>query len=220
MKNKMFILLFIGLSCSASLRQTGLGKTHFIVGRPILPEPREEKLATVAIKQKSRTSGEPQILFSPDDEIRKHLIKLIDKERQAIRVAVYMLTDFSIATALCEAKKRGILVEVITDVGCLKDRSSRVSQLCENGCSVFIYNPTSSSKGSSLMHHKFILFANNERGSRIWTGSFNFTKAANAINQENVVIFSDAQAFNKFLEQFKRLKDRSYRYFKGGLVYT
>jgi phosphatidylserine/phosphatidylglycerophosphate/cardiolipin synthase-like enzyme len=68
------------------------------------------------------------------------------------------------------------------------------------------------SKGVSLMHHKFALFAKNENGPCTWTGSYNFTKAANNINQENVVIFSDKDIFDTFLEQFKRLKGRSYQY--------
>jgi phosphatidylserine/phosphatidylglycerophosphate/cardiolipin synthase-like enzyme len=195
-----------------------LGKTHFIIGTPTNCATElassGPSLVQSDIQQKSVSPSSPcQILFAPDTNVRNHLLQLIDKERQAIYLAIFMVTDADVANALCEAKKRGVIVELITDVGCLKDRASKVNQLSKQGCSVYIYNPTlAKAKGVSLMHHKFALFARNDRGPQTWTGSYNFTKAANNVNQENVVIFSDKQVFDTFFEQFKILKGRSYHY--------
>lgn len=186
-----------------------LGKTHFIMGEPtqvVVPVVSAPALPNL------------QIFFVPDDNVRHELLRFINAERQAIYLAVFMITDPEVANALCAARKRGVRVEAITDVGCLKDRASKIEQLSKGGCLVYIYNPTvATKKGVSLMHHKFALFMDT---SRVWTGSYNFTKAANNCNRENVITFIDKQACNKFLDQFKKLKSQSYEYTREKIVST
>lgn len=180
------------------------GKTHFIVGH----SENQEIPSTVPAHQIFPTvQPAVRVLFSPDDEVKKELVNLIDREQSAIQAAVFIVTEPDIAEALSRAKKRGVSVELITDVGCLKERTNKVSTLCDQGCRLFVYHP----RGSSIMHHKFALFSSS---STVWTGSYNFTKAASSTNQENVVIISDKKTFDQFAFQFKRLKDRSYRYGK------
>ncbi len=184
------------------------GRTHFIVGYsedssiPALDEPE--------YRVKQQTSI--RTFFSPDDDVRAELVKLIDREQRAIHAAVYIITEPEIAKAITRARKRNVLVELVTDVGCLKEKANKVSMLCDTGCKLFVYNPPAINRGSSLMHHKFALFSSNNGLSYVWTGSYNFTKAASKTNQENAVIISDNKTFDQFMYQFKRLKERSYRY--------
>jgi phosphatidylserine/phosphatidylglycerophosphate/cardiolipin synthase-like enzyme len=199
------------LANTISAEKQVIGKTHFIVGKPeIVTAPIQPIVPVVNGNPAGSTIF--QVLFAPDDNIRRHLTQLINQERQAVYIAVFMITDSEVANALCAARKRGIRVEIITDAGCLKDRASKVPQLCKNGCLVYIYNPIASAKGVSLMHHKFALFSNNEQGSCTWTGSYNFTRAANNSNRENVIIVADKQIFEKFLTQFQNIKQKSYVY--------
>jgi cardiolipin hydrolase len=207
--NFLYALLLLMHTFSIVLPQSAVGKTHFIMGEPtfsasVMPLP--------VCPPQGRQTPNVQILFTPDDNIRHHLLQLINGERHAIYCAVFMVTDTEVANALCAARKRGVRIELVTDVGCLKDRASKVMQLSKNDCAVYIYNPTSSAKGVSLMHNKFALFANNGNGPHTWTGSYNFTRAANNSNRENVVIFSDKHVFDTYFEQFKRLKSQSYQY--------
>ncbi len=195
---------------SGTVPPSAVGKTHFIMGEPTYSAP-VMPVPYIPV-QPSQAQSNVQILFTPDDNIRHHLLQLINAERQAIYCAVFMVTDTEVANALCAARKRGVRIEVITDVGCLKDRASKVAQLSKNECTVYIYNPTTSAKGVSLMHNKFALFAHNGNGPHTWTGSYNFTRAANNSNRENVVIFSDKQSFDKYFDQFKKLKSQSYQY--------
>lgn len=180
------------------------GKTHFIRGHSdCIDLPR------------SADADKPSVvrcLFSPDDEVKKELIYLIDHEQKRIQVAVFFMTEPEIAQALCRAKKRGVEVELITDVGCLKERANKINVLCDNGCKLYVYHSPTQTRSSSIMHHKFALFFSS---STLWTGSYNFTKAASSTNQENAVIISDKKAFDRFAFQFKRLKERSYRYGKS-----
>lgn len=186
------------------------GKTHFIVGMPTHSlEPVVHKEHRSIHKETSASNA----FFSPDDNIRTELIRYIEQEAEKIQIAIFMITDHQIAKALADAVQRNVAVELITDVGCLKERSNKINELCNQGCFVRIYDPSYDQHGrTSLMHHKFALFTNNHGKSVVWTGSYNFTKAASSTNQENVLVVDDPKLFTAFQQQFKRLKKRSHQY--------
>ncbi len=186
------------------------GKTHFIVGRPV-HEAEQEPVASTSTA--TTPSPATQVFFTPDNNVRNELLRYIGQEAEKVQIAVFMMTDQEIAKSLINAVNRNVSVELITDVGCLKERSNKINDLCANGCSVHIYNPSYDKKGrTSLMHHKFALFTNNLGKSLVWTGSYNFTKNASNANQENAIILDDQKIFGIFSKQFRRLKKRSYRY--------
>ena len=143
---------------------------------------------------------------------------MINDEQKRIRAAVFLFTDLEIAQALVEAKKRGVAVEVITDTSCIRERHNKIGKLCDCGCVLYVYNPSYNKKDSgSLMHHKFMVFEKNKQNkSLVWTGSFNFTKAASQSNQENAIVIDDKESVQKFVKQFDLLKDRAYRYGNNG----
>ena len=218
---KYIIILFFGCHIYADrgssmiVAQANLptfGKTHFIIGQPtviVAEKKQEKKEATLEANNGSIVGA----YFSPDDDLSEQLQRLIAQERKAIRIAIFMFTDTTIANALIAAKNRGVSVEIISDAGCLKERSSKIGHVCDNGCVVYIYNPGyQSQEAGSLMHHKFALFEDNDGKPAVWTGSYNFTKGARNSNQENAVILRDGQTFNKFDKQFDMLKNRSFRY--------
>jgi mitochondrial cardiolipin hydrolase len=188
----------------------GFGKTHFIVGQPTSIAETVEQVDVPQLR-KPKEKASVRSYFSPDDDVKKKLLKLIQDEKKSIRAAVFILTEPDIARALSRAQKRGVKVELITDVGCLKERANKMSMLCDSGCTLFVYNPPEPQKGSSLMHHKFALF---ETPKMVWTGSYNFTKAASNSNQENAVSIADQKTYENFVRQFERVKSRSYRYGK------
>jgi phosphatidylserine/phosphatidylglycerophosphate/cardiolipin synthase-like enzyme len=190
------------------------GKSHFIMGYEPSREPAQAPKKAAKKVSKSKTNAPCQAYFSPDDDICAQLISLIEHERKGIKAAVFVFTEPRIAQALLEAHKRGIAVEVITDPGCLKEKSNQIALLCNNGLCVRVYNAgTNTVKQASLMHHKFIIFDDNKDGaSLLWTGSFNFTKSASRANQENVLVIADKQSIDAFRQQFERLKERSYFY--------
>jgi phosphatidylserine/phosphatidylglycerophosphate/cardiolipin synthase-like enzyme len=198
------------------------GKTHFIVGM-------QEEHAAQLQKQKKESSSITaaqnsfdlvcngcikHVLFSPDDQIQKILLYLINSEKESIKLTAYSFTDGEVAQALIEAHERGVRVEIIADPGCMFDRFGKISLLKENAIMVFVYDPDHLKKdqkslAASIMHNKFIIFSKNIAGkSLVWTGSFNWTKAAHKRNQENVIILDDKQCVNKYINQFELLKLR------------
>ncbi|MGB8367445.1 MAG: phospholipase D-like domain-containing protein, partial [Candidatus Babeliales bacterium] len=148
----------------------------------------------------------------PDDDINKKLISLIDQEQSYIRIAVFNFTNRTIAQALIDAAKRGVKVEVITDITCIFDRYNKIDQLYDNDIAVLIFD-AKKNKTRGIMHHKFALFSNNKGGTTyVWTGSCNFTRSGCQINQENGLLLADQTIINKFLQQFERIKKQTYGY--------
>lgn len=189
-----------------------LGKTHFIVGLP--PEKIAQKHSSCAPTNipgllQCKDGSFKHALFSPEDDVQKILLELIGQEKDYILVAVFSFTDGAIAQALIDAKKRGVTVEVITDISCMRDKFSKIGFLKEQGVKVFVYNPKNLSILNNIMHHKFVLFGNNiENKPLLWTGSFNFTKSANVNNQENILILDELPLIERYRKQFALLKEK------------
>ena len=203
---------------SLTFNKSAFGKTHFIVGYQQDQDGSTSWAHTATTKKDNRLralEGQEMcdVFFSPDDDINIKLLSLIDQEQKHIRIAVFNFTDRNITQALIRAQKRGITVEVITDINCVYDRYNKIDQLYNNDISVLVYNAKQSKTGSGIMHHKFALFSNNTTGKAlVWTGSCNFTRSGCHANQENVVLLGDTKIVNKFLYQFERIKKQTHRY--------
>lgn len=187
------------------------GSTHFIIG------------CTNATVRKPKASGKIspnassdniQALFSPDHNVRERLISFIANEKKSIKIAAFSFTDPDITDALCTARKKGIMVTVITDPNSLQDRGGKIGILCESGIEVRVYNANyAKNTAPSYMHHKFVIFQENENDLPIlWTGSLNLTKSACNKNQENVTIIRDAKTIADFKAQYEILLERSKSY--------
>ncbi len=146
-------------------------------------------------------------LFTPQDDIRKTIISLIQREQKEIDLAVFFFTDMSIANQLISAKKRGIAVSVVVEPKpLLKFNNSVVYELAKAGIPVHVFL---NHDKNSILHHKFMCFGDNFKGrSLVLTGSFNLTNLASK-NQENVIVTDDEETKRKYCTQFDYLKDRS-----------
>jgi hypothetical protein len=200
--------------------QVDLGKTHFIVGGDRSPSSSSSSPSSPAVPVAPHIiDGIPlncdghvcTVLF---DNFYEMLETLIARERKSILIAAYMLTDKRISDWLCEAHNRGVRVEVVTDLGCLRERSNKLGNLYECNIPVFIYMPEKKGIKSSLMHNKFILFGSNIYKKKIvWTGSANLTRSAfDEVHHENVVILDDDSLYQEYEKKFAQLKKRSERY--------
>lgn len=163
--------------------------------------------------------------FSPDDGIQEIQRALIEAEQKSLDIAIFSFTDTETAQALIAAHKRGVRVRIVADRGSSVGDYSKILLLRRAGIPVHVCpvitekqpvlhldDPRFDEKamGGALMHNKFIVFGQTA-GNRplLWTGSFNFTRSANARNQENVIILSDQGVINAFSRQFEKLLERS-----------
>jgi len=156
-------------------------------------------------------------LFSPKDKVLDVLLYLIRKEKQSIRMAAFLLTDYDIIKAILEAKKRGIFIEIVLDKKAAKEHHKKIRLLKSRGIQVFVYKPNAnnlSKNMSNIMHNKFVVFGENVfKRSLIWTGSFNFTYSAHRNNKENIIILDDFEIIARFIHEFDHIKkDLCYAY--------
>jgi phosphatidylserine/phosphatidylglycerophosphate/cardiolipin synthase-like enzyme len=96
-------------------------------------------------------------------------------------VQAYSFTSAPIAKAVVDAKKRGVNVQVILDKSNVKDRYSAADFVAHAGI------PTYIDAKHNIAHNKIMILD----GKTILTGSFNYSKNAEAENAENLLVIKD-----------------------------
>jgi len=143
------------------------------------------------------------VLFSPDGGCTDRIVEEIDGADKRVLIQIYFFTSKPIADAIVEAKKRGVKCEVLADASQEKMTYGRLPVLRRAGVKVLFddEHKTANNKIILIDHHTVI------------TGSFNFTKAAEEKNAENVLILKHHSAvFEKYLDNYKRHKAHSRPY--------
>lgn len=145
-------------------------------------------------------TGTIDVYFSPKSGATQAIVTEISKAQKSIQVQAYSFTSAPIAKALLEAHKRGIAVEVILDKSQKSAKYTSATFLINAGI------PTYIDSKHAIAHNKIIII---DRSTLI-TGSFNFTKAAEEKNAENLLIIKGNQALaNKYLSNFAEHRSHS-----------
>ncbi len=137
-----------------------------------------------------------EIAFSPEDDIAGQIENRIDLARRQVLVQAFSFTHHGIAQALIDAHRRGVEVRVIAD----REQSEKVergqlSRLAVAGVPVWLDSEHHSA------HNKIIVID----GISVITGSFNFTRAAQFHNAENVVFLSASpEIVMEYVRNWKR----------------
>jgi phosphatidylserine/phosphatidylglycerophosphate/cardiolipin synthase-like enzyme len=140
-----------------------------------------------------------EVYFSPRNGTTAAIVREIDQARSEIRVQAYSFTSAPIAQALLNAYKRGIKVEVILD------KSQKTGKYSS---STFLMNariPTYIDAHHAIAHNKIILIDR----SVVITGSFNFTKAAEEKNAENLLIIRSKELVKPYLDNWQYHRNHS-----------
>ena len=140
-----------------------------------------------------------EVYFSPRDGATEAIVREIGQARSEIRVQAYSFTSAPIAEALLKAHTRGIKVEVILD------KSQRTQKYSS---STFLANariPTYIDAEHAIAHNKIIIIDR----SVVITGSFNFTKAAEENNAENLLVIRSKEVAKPYLDNWLRHRDHS-----------
>lgn len=145
-----------------------------------------------------------KLCFTPGEDCTGMLVHEINQAKSSIAIQAYSFTSRPIANALIQAHKRGIKVELIVDRSQEKSQThSAASGLKRQGIPVWVdYRP-------AIAHNKVMIIDQQV----VTTGSFNFTKAAQQRNAENIIIIRDAQIANQYLANWQHRQQVS-RVFK------
>lgn len=143
----------------------------------------QEKAETVA------ATATVRVAFTPGDDVAGQIIEAIRQARRQVLVQAFSFTHDGIARALVEAHKRGVEVKLIADQEQTeKMRRGQVPGMARSGVPVWLDSEHQSA------HNKVMVVDPGLPSSRIVTGSYNFTRAAQHKNAENVVFISGNDA--------------------------
>jgi phosphatidylserine/phosphatidylglycerophosphate/cardiolipin synthase-like enzyme len=129
------------------------------------------------------TSAAWQVYFSPDGGCTQAIVEALAGARQQILVQAYEMTSPQIKSALLAAHRRGVQVNAIFDPEALKESTSMIDDLNAGGIPIFI----DSFHRPGIAHNKVMVIDQ----ALVITGSFNFTRAAETRNAENLLLIRD-----------------------------
>jgi len=129
-----------------------------------------------------------QVYFSPDGGGQAAIIAALGQASNSVLVQAYSFTSEPIAKALIAAHKRGVEVSVILDKGQRSAKYSSADFLAHAGIRTLI------DEKHAIAHNKVMLID----GTIVITGSFNFTKAAESANAENLLVIRDPGLAGKY----------------------
>ena len=139
-----------------------------------------------------------ELCFTPPSGCSAVIEKQISQALSSIYVQAYGMTSPTIVDALIKAHERGVKVRILLDKSNLKDKWSKRSLLVDAGVDVGI------DKVSGIAHNKVMII-----DYQYNTGSFNFTRAADKHNAENVIIINDKSIANEYLQNWLNRKSKN-----------
>jgi len=131
--------------------------------------------------------------FSPKGGCQEALVQEIRKAHKEILVQAYSFTSEPLTTALVDAKKRGVKVEILLDRSNEAEKYSELHVLLQQGLDTLI------DAEHAIAHNKIMIIDQKV----LATGSFNFTHQAEGENAENLLIFQgNADLIKRYRDNF------------------
>jgi phosphatidylserine/phosphatidylglycerophosphate/cardiolipin synthase-like enzyme len=143
-----------------------------------------------------------QVYFSPNGGCTEAIVKEIGAAKREILVQAYSFTSAPIAKALVEAHKRGVRVEAILDKSQRTGKYSSATFLANSKIPTFI------DARHAIAHNKIMIVDQDT----VITGSFNFTKAAEEKNAENLLIIKSRELAKIYIENWNKHREHSEPY--------
>jgi phosphatidylserine/phosphatidylglycerophosphate/cardiolipin synthase-like enzyme len=156
-------------------------------------------LFTIGAHAGELNSHNPEIYFSPHGGCTQAIVSQIRIAKSQILVQAYSFTSAPIASALRDAHHRGVHVEVILDKSQKKEKYTSATFLSNAGI------PTYIDAAHAIAHNKIMILDK----STVITGSFNFTKAAEGKNAENLLIVKSPDIAKRYIDNWQAHRQHS-----------
>ena len=161
-------------------------------------------LCLPAYTEQFSSTGTVDVFFSPRGGATDAIVKVIASARSEILVQAYSFTSVPVAKALLDARKRGVRIEVVLDKSQRRERYSSADFLVHGGI------PTYIDAKHAIAHNKIMIIDRNT----LITGSFNFTKAAEEKNAENLLVLrKNRPLVDRYLRNLEDHRDHSEKYY-------
>jgi phosphatidylserine/phosphatidylglycerophosphate/cardiolipin synthase-like enzyme len=143
-----------------------------------------------------------EVYFSPSGGCTEAAVKALGNAKASALVQAYSFTSAPIAKALVDAARRGVKVEVLLDKSQRTEKYSSADFVAHEGI------PTRIDAAHAIAHNKVMVID----GTIVLTGSFNFTKAAEEHNAENLLVIQDPALAEKYAANWKAHAEHSEAY--------
>lgn len=163
-------------------------------------------------------------LFSPNGNLTKRLLYELAKAKNRLWIAVYLITDKRIASVIIQTKQANPSLDlvIIVDPFSATSIAGKAKLLHDSGAKVMVFAPNLTTKNltsstpvpgknywsqQAIMHNKYAIIDGN-----VWTGSFNFTVAADRKNWENAIIIRETSVTEQYIFNFLDLQGQCLTY--------
>jgi phosphatidylserine/phosphatidylglycerophosphate/cardiolipin synthase-like enzyme len=181
---------------------------YCLAGKPRLTSSSTPAPATPAPSPSATTTPSAvTVCFTPGGNCTDAIVKALSDAKRTILVQAYSFTSAPIAKALLDAHKRGVQVQVILDKSQRSEKYSSADFLANQGVSTMI------DAEHAIAHNKIMIID----GETILTGSFNFTKAAQEKNAENLLIIRDPALAAQYTQNWEAHRQHSQPYVGRGV---
>jgi phosphatidylserine/phosphatidylglycerophosphate/cardiolipin synthase-like enzyme len=150
-------------------------------------------LLALALPALARAQLPVEVYFSPKSGCTDAIVRELSAAKSTVLVQAYSFTSARIAKALLDAHKRGVKVQVILDKSQRTEKYSEADFLVNAGIPMFI------DAQHAIAHNKIMVID----GATVITGSFNFTRAAEENNAENLLVIRDKAIAEKYANNWK-----------------
>lgn len=134
-----------------------------------------------------------QVFFSPRGGCQDAVVAVVNSARKDILVQAYSFTNAAIADSLKKAHERGVKVRIILDKSQRTEHYSSLTFFQHAGVPVWV------DAAHAIAHNKVMVVD----GETVLTGSFNFTKAAEEKNAENLLILKDRTLSSMYAQNWE-----------------
>lgn len=154
---------------------------------------------TTQAKDLTLINAPTQVYFSPNGGGTEAIVEALGKAKAQILVQAYSFTSKEIAKALVEAHKRGVKTEIILDKFNRSGKYSAADFTAHAGI------PTYIDSAHAIAHNKIMIIDKEV----VIMGSFNFTKAAEEKNAENLLVIRSRELALDYIENWDKHKQHS-----------
>jgi len=145
-------------------------------------------------------SVEVEAYFAPTDGVIDRMVSYIDNAKKSVSFVIFAFTEDNFENALYAKYKNGVTVRGMCDDLGAGGKSSGYSALLSRNMDV-----KKDSNPQSMLHDKFLVVDPESDNALVITGSFNYTKAADTKNDENVIVIHDKYYAQLYYNEFAKL---------------
>ncbi|MFH1786494.1 MAG: phospholipase D family protein [archaeon] len=136
-----------------------------------------------------------QAYFCPQDDCTSAILAELSSAEKSIHCAFYLFTLPEAADAIVQKHRAGVDVSVAFEAQFTDSKWSQYGYLEQSGVQV------RKDSNPELMHSKYCVID----GKTVITGSFNWTRTAAELNDENILIIRSPELAEKYESNFRRL---------------